>query len=223
MTAQATNDAFLELRGVYKGFGPTDRRTQVLTDVNLSMKKGEFVAIVGYSGAGKSTLVSLVAGLLRPDRGQVLMDGKPVTGPGPERGIIFQSYSLLPWLSAFDNVLLAVDQVFPTWSAAQRRERAGWRVRPRPSCATTRRSSRSYGRGCASTTVTTQCRRPLATGGAALTPGTAGCARAASPSRSTRTRWSPPPRSSPRSTGKCGFQYHPILLPPGWSLPRFLR
>ena len=123
MDAAAPSQTFLELRGVHKGFGPADRRTQVLADVNLSMARGEFVAIVGYSGAGKSTLVSLIAGLLTPDRGQVLMDGKPVTSPGPERGIVFQSYSLLPWLSAFDNVLLAVDQVFPTFSAAQKRER----------------------------------------------------------------------------------------------------
>ncbi|HEY0705381.1 MAG TPA: ABC transporter ATP-binding protein, partial [Polyangia bacterium] len=94
--------------------------TDVLRNVNLSIDKGEFVAIVGYSGAGKTTLVSMIAGLLMPDRGEVLLDGKTITGPGPDRGVIFQNYSLLPWLSAFENVLLAVDQVFADWTREQK-------------------------------------------------------------------------------------------------------
>ncbi len=112
--------AFLTLDGVAKGFGSTASRTEVLHDVNLSVEKGEFVAIVGYSGSGKTTLVSLVAGLLYPDEGTISVDGRPVTGPGPERGVVFQNYSLLPWLSVFENVMLAVDGRFPDWSNDQK-------------------------------------------------------------------------------------------------------
>ena len=116
--------AFIELSGVCKGYGRAGARTHVLEDVNLSIEKGELVSIVGYSGAGKTTLVSLLAGLILPDKGQVLVDGKPVTGPSPERGVVFQNYSLLPWLSVLENVQLAVDQVFPQLSSAERRARA---------------------------------------------------------------------------------------------------
>lgn len=94
--------------------------SHVLQDVDLSIKQGEFVAIVGFSGAGKSTLVSLLAGLQLPDSGRVLYKGKPVTGPSPERGIVFQNYSLLPWLTAFENVAVAVDQVFAKKSKQER-------------------------------------------------------------------------------------------------------
>ena len=116
--------AFIELSGVCKGYGSAEKRTYVLEDVNLSIEKGELVSIVGYSGAGKTTLVSLLAGLIKPDQGTVKVDGKIVTGPGPERGVVFQNYSLLPWLSVLENVQLAVDQVFPKMSAAERRDRA---------------------------------------------------------------------------------------------------
>jgi nitrate/nitrite transport system ATP-binding protein len=110
--------AFLELVGVGKGYG----QVSVLEDVNLQVERGEFLAVVGYSGAGKTTLLSLIAGLLRPDAGSVALDGKPVSGPGPDRGVVFQNYSLLPWLTVFDNVALGVDQVFAHWPADKRRE-----------------------------------------------------------------------------------------------------
>ncbi len=116
--------AFIELSGVCKGYGPEDQRTHVLENVDLSIEKGELVAIVGYSGAGKTTLVSLLAGLILPDKGKVMVAGKPVKGPGPERGVVFQNYSLLPWLSVVENVQLAVDQVFPKLSSSERRARA---------------------------------------------------------------------------------------------------
>src|SRR5262245_31856589 len=115
--------AILELKGVSKGYGAGSDRTQVLSDIELSIDKGEFVALVGYSGAGKTTLVSLIAGLLAPDTGSVLFSGKPVTGPGPDRGVVFQNYSLLPWLTVSENVALAVDEIFSHESAQQRRER----------------------------------------------------------------------------------------------------
>ncbi len=114
---------FLELAGVAKGFGPPGNRTEVLTDINLSLEEGEFVAVVGYSGAGKSTLINMIAGLQPPDAGAITLNGRPITGPGHDRGVVFQNYSLLPWLSVYDNVALAVDAVFPGHSAAERRER----------------------------------------------------------------------------------------------------
>src|ERR1044071_7638398 len=104
--------AFLELDGVDKGYGEPGRRTEVLANVQLRVERGEFVAILGPSGAGKTTLVALVAGLVRPDRGSVRMDGRAIEGPGPDRGVVFQNYSLLPWMSVYENVALAVDQVF---------------------------------------------------------------------------------------------------------------
>ena len=113
---------FVKLKHVSKGFGSGSQRRQVLRDLNLDIARGEFVAIVGYSGSGKTTLISLLAGLLRPDEGSVIIDGKEVTGPGPDRGIVFQNYSLLPWLSVFDNIALAVDQLFPDWPKEKRCE-----------------------------------------------------------------------------------------------------
>lgn len=92
----------------------------VLRDIHLSIEKGEFVAIVGFSGTGKSTLLNLMAGLVMPDEGKVLFEQQRVTGPGPERGVVFQNYSLLPWLSVYDNVRLGVDTVFSTWEAEKR-------------------------------------------------------------------------------------------------------
>jgi len=92
----------------------------VLKDINLSVEKGEFVAIVGYSGAGKTTLISLIAGLIQPDGGKLALNGLDITGPGPDRGVVFQNYSLLPWLTVHENILLAVDQVFPNWPAGRK-------------------------------------------------------------------------------------------------------
>ncbi|MBI5774048.1 MAG: ABC transporter ATP-binding protein [Verrucomicrobia bacterium] len=113
--------AYLELKNVSKSFGGVP----VLKDINLAVEKGEFVAIVGFSGAGKTTLISLIAGLLQPDAGTVKLNDLEITEPGPDRGIVFQNYSLLPWLSVFENILLAVDQVNPNWSAAKKAEHVG--------------------------------------------------------------------------------------------------
>jgi nitrate/nitrite transport system ATP-binding protein len=110
--------SFLELENVSKSFGAAN----VLKHVNLSISKGEFVAIVGFSGAGKTTLISLIAGLLKPDSGAVSLNGRRVTGPGPDRGLVFQNYSLLPWLTVYENIALGVEQVFGSWDAAKRKE-----------------------------------------------------------------------------------------------------
>ncbi len=112
----------LQVSNVSKGFGPPDKRTEVLDSINLEVAAGEFVAIIGYSGAGKTTLMSLLAGLTKPDTGTIRLRGKEMDGPGPDRGVVFQNYSLLPWLTVYENIALAVDQVFPTWTAEKRRE-----------------------------------------------------------------------------------------------------
>jgi len=116
--------AFLALESVSKGYGAPGRRTEVLAKVDLGVERGEFVAILGPSGAGKTTLISLIAGLTRPDSGTVLLAGRPVTGPGPDRGVVFQNYSLLPWMTVRENVALAVDQVFRDWPPERRLEHA---------------------------------------------------------------------------------------------------
>jgi nitrate/nitrite transport system ATP-binding protein len=117
--------AFLELKNVSKAYGDGASRTQVLSDINMTVEEGQFVAIVGFSGSGKTTLISTIAGLTAPDSGTVTFKGRPVTGAGPERALVFQSYALMPWLTVQDNVALAVDAVFKT---APREERAA-RVR----------------------------------------------------------------------------------------------
>lgn len=103
--------AILELKDVRKSYGNGADKTDVLSGIDLSIEEGEFVAIVGFSGSGKTTLINLIAGLEAPDRGDVLLHGKPVTEPGPDRGLVFQSYSLMPWLTVKGNVLLAVESV----------------------------------------------------------------------------------------------------------------
>ncbi len=105
--------SYLEIKNVSIGFGPPNKRSEVLKEVNLSVDENEFVAVVGFSGAGKSTLISLLAGLLRPDKGEITIGGKVIQEPSPRLGIMFQNYSLLPWLSVFENIALAVKQVFP--------------------------------------------------------------------------------------------------------------
>ncbi|MCW8130079.1 MAG: ABC transporter ATP-binding protein [Planctomycetota bacterium] len=111
----------LEMRGVGKSFGEGLKRTEVLDRIDLAVEPGEFLAIVGFSGSGKSTLVSLLAGLLQPDRGEISMKDAPLKGPGPDRGVVFQNYALLPWLTVTGNVALAVNQVYRSWPAERRR------------------------------------------------------------------------------------------------------
>ncbi len=113
---------FCQLNNVSKHYGSGNHLTEVLSDINLDIKEGEFVAIVGFSGSGKTTLVSAIAGLIEPDAGEILFKGERVKGASPERGIVFQSYSLMPWLTVYGNISLAVDQVFGSWPKAKRRE-----------------------------------------------------------------------------------------------------
>lgn len=114
--------SFLALRGLTKSFvGKTGGVTEVLGGIDLDVAEGEFVAILGFSGAGKTTLISALAGLVEPDGGTMTLRGKPIDGPDRERGLVFQSYSLFPWLTVEGNVTLAVDAVHKTRSKAERR------------------------------------------------------------------------------------------------------
>jgi nitrate/nitrite transport system ATP-binding protein len=126
--------AFLEIRSVSKSFHLNGRPAagtalQVLRDIDITIGEKEFVCIVGRSGSGKTTLISLIAGLLEPDDGEILLEGKPIQGPGPERGIVFQNYSLLPWMTVFENVYLAVEAVAVTLTRGEKCERAEHFVR----------------------------------------------------------------------------------------------
>jgi nitrate/nitrite transport system ATP-binding protein len=112
--------ALLELRNVSKSFGEGKHRADVLKNINLTIEEGEFVAIVGFTGSGKTTLIKLISGLLFPDGGEITFKGKVVTGPGHERGIVFQNYSLLPWFTVFQNIELAVNEIYPRWSREER-------------------------------------------------------------------------------------------------------
>jgi len=115
--------AFLTLREVRKSYATPRGPKLVLQGVDLDVEEGEFIAIVGYSGSGKTTLISLIAGLMAPDDGELWLAGAPITAPGPDRGMVFQNYSLLPWLSVFENIYLAVEAVFPDLPAATKRQR----------------------------------------------------------------------------------------------------
>ena len=103
---------YLKIDHVDKSFNRGSATTEVLKDVTLGIEKGEFVSIIGHSGCGKSTLLNLVAGLMPVSAGAVLLENKEVNDPGPDRAVVFQNHSLLPWLSVFQNVELAVKQVF---------------------------------------------------------------------------------------------------------------
>ena len=118
------NNAHLELTGVGISF-PTDKGLYcALQNVNLRIAKGEFVSLIGHSGCGKSTVLNIVAGLYQATTGGVILDGREVNEPGPERAVVFQNHSLLPWLSCYENVELAVRQVFK--GQKSKREMRDW-------------------------------------------------------------------------------------------------
>lgn len=105
-------NAYLKIDHIDKSFERSGARTEVLKDVTLTIDKGEFVSIIGHSGCGKSTLLNLIAGLTRVSAGAVLLENQEVNEPGPERAVVFQNHSLLPWLTVYENVNLAVSKVF---------------------------------------------------------------------------------------------------------------
>ena len=112
----------LSLQNVGKTYFTAAGAFVALENVNLEVAAGEFVCIIGHSGCGKSTLMNLVAGFSAPTSGSIALKGQPITAPGPDRMMVFQNYSLLPWLTAFENVYLVVDQVYPDKSPREKRE-----------------------------------------------------------------------------------------------------
>lgn len=115
--------AYLELNNISKTYGTGANATEVLSNINLHIEEGEFVAIVGFSGSGKTTLVNLVNGLLQPTSGEILFKGNPIVDTSHERGVIFQNYSLLPWLTVYQNISVAVKTTFPKESKKFRDDR----------------------------------------------------------------------------------------------------
>jgi nitrate/nitrite transport system ATP-binding protein len=105
-------DRFIQVQGVAQAFKTAKGPFLALRDINLTVAKGEFVALIGHSGCGKSTLLNLLAGLSRPTAGTLIAANREIAGPGPDRAVVFQNHSLLPWLTCFENVHLAVERVF---------------------------------------------------------------------------------------------------------------
>ena len=103
---------FIDIHGVEQTFRTKTGLFPALRDIHLTIARGEVVALIGHSGCGKSTLLNLVAGLTRPTEGVLLCEGREIDGPGPDRAVVFQNHSLLPWLTCFENVLLGVERVF---------------------------------------------------------------------------------------------------------------
>ena len=105
-------ERYVQLENVQKVFETKQGRFVALRDINLSVRRGEFVSIIGHSGCGKSTLLNLIAGLTETTDGVLLCNGREIAGPGPQRAVVFQNHSLLPWMSCYDNVFLAVERVY---------------------------------------------------------------------------------------------------------------
>ncbi len=121
-TFTQTADEFLVISNVSKVYPTPKGPYTVLEDVNLNIAEGEFICLIGHSGCGKSTLLNMVSGFNQPTLGDVTLKGKPIVKPGPDRMVVFQNYALLPWLSVFDNVYLAVDAVHPQKPEGEKRE-----------------------------------------------------------------------------------------------------
>ncbi len=116
-----SDEAYLELWDLAKSYSSPKGEAVIVKDVNFKFRKGEFVTVIGHSGCGKSTILMMVAGLSSVSGGGIVLAGKELKGPGPDRGVVFQSPSLLPWMTAFENVMLGVNQVFYTAEVRERR------------------------------------------------------------------------------------------------------
>jgi nitrate/nitrite transport system ATP-binding protein len=123
MSANLTT-RYIQIEGVEQTFKTSKGPFVALQGINLTVAKGEFVALIGHSGCGKSTLLNLIAGLTMPTQGHLICANREIAGPGPDRGVVFQNHSLLPWLTCYENVYLAVERVFgPTETRAQLKAR----------------------------------------------------------------------------------------------------
>ncbi|MBU0925137.1 nitrate ABC transporter ATP-binding protein [bacterium] len=117
-------DKFLQLDNIDKTFPlPGGKEYKAVVDVNVNIKKNEIVSIIGHSGCGKSTLLNMIAGLDAQTKGNIILNNKEITGPGPERAVVFQNHSLLPWLTVYQNIEMAVKKVMPELSSSELRQR----------------------------------------------------------------------------------------------------
>ena len=114
MSMESMNSKYIEIQGVDQTFKTKKGPFPALRNINLNVAKGEFVALIGHSGCGKSTLLNLIAGLTMPTQGSLICASREIAGPGPERAVVFQNHSLLPWLTCFENIYLGVERVFGT-------------------------------------------------------------------------------------------------------------
>ena len=120
--ATSRREAFLSIENVSKVYPTKNGPFTVLDGVNLRVEEGEFICVIGHSGCGKSTLLNMVSGFAFPTEGEVRLQGKQITQPGPDRMVVFQNYALLPWRTAFENIYLAVNAVHPTKPEAEKRD-----------------------------------------------------------------------------------------------------
>lgn len=122
MEQQLTMNSFLTIDNVSKVYPtPKGGSVTILKEVNLIVEEGEFICVIGHSGCGKSTLLNMVSGFAQPTSGAVHVKGKQITKPGPDRMVVFQNYALLPWLTVFENIYLAIDSVYPEKKEAEKR------------------------------------------------------------------------------------------------------
>lgn len=120
--APALNSPSIEVNNVTVSFKTAKGVYTAVKEINLTIKKGEIISLIGHSGCGKSTLMGTISGMVKPSAGEVYANGKKITNPGPDRGIVFQNYSLLPWMSVYKNIYEAVDSVMQGKSAAEKKE-----------------------------------------------------------------------------------------------------
>lgn len=119
---------FLEIVQLEKSFDTSKGKLTVLSGFDLNIQEGKFVSIIGHSGCGKSTVLSMVAGLVEPSDGNIVVGNREIEGPGPDRAVVFQSPSLFPWMTAMENVLIGVEQVFPQATKSQRKDICAWHL-----------------------------------------------------------------------------------------------
>lgn len=119
MIEKANADRYVQLENVDMSFNTKKGIFNALKNINLSIREGEFISIIGHSGCGKSTVLNLIAGLMQPTEGLLFCAGREIAGPGPERAVVFQNHSLLPWLTCYENIYLAVERVFGNGADAE--------------------------------------------------------------------------------------------------------
>ena len=121
-TTNLSSEPFLVFDNLSKVYPTPTGDYSVLEGINLTVQEGEFVCVIGHSGCGKSTLLDMVAGFRQPTQGEVRLQSEPIQAPGPDRMVVFQNYALLPWLTAYENIHLGVEAVFPRHSAAAKKQ-----------------------------------------------------------------------------------------------------